>query len=471
MAPTPDLASQRLLVIDDDETFSHAIGRWVAELGYDARTVRSLDDAIGVLQEQHFSAILLDLHLGDESGLSLLRRLNRSRRTVPVIMMSGDASPEDLIRLLRERAVDFLAKPFGFDELSAALDRAGTSNKSVPGPAPDSVSASPLTDTETHGLADPAAGGAEPEPQPEQEPSEASGVTGVETQTNEDAETGSKPAVEPKAKLRPIVALVANAIKNGKVSLPIIDPKIAELKQYLVRDDFCAEDIAALLLRDAALASGVVRLANSASFARGEPVTTPLDACVRLGAKQVVALAFELVVSNVIVGRGSRKQLLLGMWTNSIATSRVAARLATLLGRGDATMLQVAALLHNIGEPLTMNLLLQLGKEAREILKDPGSALKPVHEQVGALVAESWGLPQMFVDLIGAHHRPRRNTELPADRQLRLVVLTAWHIAIEAGFTYFDEHDLEGFADNLAELGIDEAQLRNLYEEIADWDF
>jgi CheY-like chemotaxis protein len=86
----------------------------------------ALQGRIGIeLAREHVpDVILLDLHLPDMTGLDVFRRLRAEERTagIPVVVISADATPSTVERLLAEGAVAFLTKPLDVDEFLHALD-------------------------------------------------------------------------------------------------------------------------------------------------------------------------------------------------------------------------------------------------------------------------------------------------------------------------------------------------------------
>lgn len=68
--------------------------------------------------------IVLDLHLPDLPGREVLRRLRDDPRTrdIPVVILSADATPDQITRLLAEGAHAYLTKPLDVSRLLAVLD-------------------------------------------------------------------------------------------------------------------------------------------------------------------------------------------------------------------------------------------------------------------------------------------------------------------------------------------------------------
>ena len=68
--------------------------------------------------------IVIDVRLGDMSGLELLQKLKARKNSLPVVMMTGDADVPLAVRAMQEGAVSFLEKPCQDDELWQAISQA-----------------------------------------------------------------------------------------------------------------------------------------------------------------------------------------------------------------------------------------------------------------------------------------------------------------------------------------------------------
>jgi CheY-like chemotaxis protein len=82
-------------------------------------------DGVRMARDALPSLILLDRHLPDMLGNEVLRQVKAEAGTaaIPVVVLSGDATAEAAAETLRLGAVDFLAKPFEFQQLLAIIDR------------------------------------------------------------------------------------------------------------------------------------------------------------------------------------------------------------------------------------------------------------------------------------------------------------------------------------------------------------
>jgi len=109
----------RILVVDDDPAVRHLISDYFAEHGI--QTVAAMDRSAVARQLAggDTSAVILELHLGQDNGLDLLREI-RSSSDVPVIILTGRSGDDvDCVVGLELGADDYLAKPFGIRELYA----------------------------------------------------------------------------------------------------------------------------------------------------------------------------------------------------------------------------------------------------------------------------------------------------------------------------------------------------------------
>jgi two-component system, OmpR family, response regulator len=79
------------------------------------------DEALEIIPDQHFDAVVLDIMLPGRDGLSILRTLRERANSVPVVMLSARRETLDKIEGLNLGADDYLAKPFSIEELVARL--------------------------------------------------------------------------------------------------------------------------------------------------------------------------------------------------------------------------------------------------------------------------------------------------------------------------------------------------------------
>jgi two-component system, OmpR family, response regulator len=114
-------SSARILIVDDDFDMCHAMVDYLAAQGLRAVAVHDRQEAMRQFAIGEPCLVVLDLCLGKDDGLDLLRHI-RSRSDVPVIITTGYRRDEpDVVLGLELGADDYIAKPFGLRELVARV--------------------------------------------------------------------------------------------------------------------------------------------------------------------------------------------------------------------------------------------------------------------------------------------------------------------------------------------------------------
>lgn len=99
----------RVLVIDDDMVFCQLLEKGLKRLGYQAATAQTRDQALTVGGE--IQVVLLDMRLGDESGLSLIEPLKQQHPAAKIIIVTGYASLATAVGAVKNGASNYIAKP------------------------------------------------------------------------------------------------------------------------------------------------------------------------------------------------------------------------------------------------------------------------------------------------------------------------------------------------------------------------
>lgn len=111
----------RILVVDDDPAMQRMIVGYLIEHNLRATAVGGRQGLMHALAVREPDLVVLDLHLGEDDGLDILRDL-RTRSVVPVILITGNRREEiDRVLGLELGADDYLTKPFGLRELLARI--------------------------------------------------------------------------------------------------------------------------------------------------------------------------------------------------------------------------------------------------------------------------------------------------------------------------------------------------------------
>ena len=111
----------RLLLVEDNAELARLLTAGLAAQGFSADVVETAADARLALSSIRYSALILDLGLPDEDGMTILKELRRDRDPLPVLVLTARGSVDDRVQGLRAGADDYLVKPFALEELVARL--------------------------------------------------------------------------------------------------------------------------------------------------------------------------------------------------------------------------------------------------------------------------------------------------------------------------------------------------------------
>ncbi|VVT21367.1 Photosynthetic apparatus regulatory protein RegA [Sphingomonas sp. EC-HK361] len=114
------MADRRLLIVEDDATFSRTLARSFERRGYIVRTV---DTAAGVADALGFAPhfAVVDLRLGGASGLTCVEALHAHDPDIRIVVLTGFASIATAVEAVKLGATHYLTKPANTDDIEAAF--------------------------------------------------------------------------------------------------------------------------------------------------------------------------------------------------------------------------------------------------------------------------------------------------------------------------------------------------------------
>jgi HD-like signal output (HDOD) protein len=240
----------------------------------------------------------------------------------------------------------------------------------------------------------------------------------------------SSPELHPAPLLQPVTSRSALRELFVKVSescdLPPL-PAVAVRAIALARDpNVGAEQLVRVVSTDAALAARVVSIARSVRYLRREPPRS-LDAAIQTVGFQ--ALRRILIAASARAAYRASDVVAQTLWEHALATALAADDLTQLAGEPRGGNAFIAGLMHDIGK-LVLHLSDNVHFDALDY-DDEGreeEIFGVTHEQVGACLAEHWGLEDDVVWAILTHHRA------PVDAKLSRRIQLADMIAYRIGF-------------------------------------
>jgi DNA-binding response OmpR family regulator len=114
-------SSGSILIVDDEPAVAEMLHDIFVSQGYAVDRASNGGDALMLASLSRPDAVILDIKLPDTTGAEVLGRIRNLDDSIPVVMLSG-SDDEDMARaLLKAGAIDYLRKPFQFDQLTQAV--------------------------------------------------------------------------------------------------------------------------------------------------------------------------------------------------------------------------------------------------------------------------------------------------------------------------------------------------------------
>ena len=113
-----------ILIVDDKIKVCESLAQNFRELGYISHSATHSTEAIRLYLNQKISAVILDVKLGEENGIDVLKQLMALNSRVPIIMITAYATIETAVESIKLGAFDYLQKPINFDKLETVVKNA-----------------------------------------------------------------------------------------------------------------------------------------------------------------------------------------------------------------------------------------------------------------------------------------------------------------------------------------------------------
>lgn len=118
-----------ILIIDDKVKLCKSLAQNFDESGYQSYYATTRKEALSLFSGRHIHAVLLDVMLGEDDGIEILKELLLLQQNVPVIMITGYASIGTAVQSIKLGAFDYVTKPLDFDTLLEIVEHAIKSSR------------------------------------------------------------------------------------------------------------------------------------------------------------------------------------------------------------------------------------------------------------------------------------------------------------------------------------------------------
>ncbi len=115
------LVDASILIVDDDDDLRASLGRAMARRGFDPVLASSVRDAVDAARATPPAFAVVDLRLGDGSGLDVVDAIHAVRPDARVVILSGYGNIPTAVAAVKAGAIDYLPKPADADDLEKAL--------------------------------------------------------------------------------------------------------------------------------------------------------------------------------------------------------------------------------------------------------------------------------------------------------------------------------------------------------------
>ncbi len=353
--------AKRLLFVDDEPMVLDGLRRALhcMRTEWDMKFVESPVAALEALDGEHFDAIVTDMRMPVMDGAQLLERVKESHSDVVRIVLSGQSEKETVLRSIAP-AHQFLSKPCDVRELRTRL-------------------------AQTFAMRD-----------------------HLQNQA---------------------LASVISRIR----SIPSLPSLYNRLTAALEAENTSIAQIEEIISQDVGMAAKILQLANSAFIAAHGRVSSLREAVSLIGAETVRSLTLSIHVFSQFDRNASTAIYLPALWEHSVIVATLAQKIAEAETRSKAAGEEsfTTGLLHDLGKIV---LLAEMPQEYRRVLERMDSQTRTIrayeleyagcpHEEIGACLMSTWGLPRSIVEAVEFHHRPQESG------QTAFSALTAVHFA------------------------------------------
>ena len=126
-----DFADKSLLIVDDDNPLRDRLARAMEKKGFKVTQAESVEKGISYVKNTPPAFAIIDLRLGDGSGLRVVEEIQKCKKDSRVIMLTGYGNIPTAVEAVNAGAIDSIPKPADADDVENAL-LASPNSKAIP---------------------------------------------------------------------------------------------------------------------------------------------------------------------------------------------------------------------------------------------------------------------------------------------------------------------------------------------------
>ncbi len=114
----------KVLIIDDEKLVRWSLQQKLGREGYEVESAPTGEEGLTLIREDGFDLVLLDLRLPGMDGVQVLDEIKKLNRDIAVIVLTAETAIARAVECVRLGAHNYLCKPFEFEEVRVALEKA-----------------------------------------------------------------------------------------------------------------------------------------------------------------------------------------------------------------------------------------------------------------------------------------------------------------------------------------------------------
>ena len=205
-----------------------------------------------------------------------------------------------------------------------------------------------------------------------------------------------------------IPTLTKNIIISQPINIPVFHEVAIKLMQMMRDNFYTVEEVIILVHEDQALASEMLKQANSTYYSGKEPITTLKNAIIRLGSQQIVNLAFSASMSSSKSDNPVINTHMKNLWYHSRAVAKTSAYLALKVSHDkkipelNHDEAYLAGLLHDIGKLYLLKVIDSL--MISDIIHPNNSLIEDILAELyipqGIKVMKHYNIPEIYLNIL-----------------------------------------------------------------------
>ena len=116
--------SEKVLLVDDEKDFLDVMAQRMEARGLEITTAESADQALSIIEKEHFDAIVMDFQMPGMDGMQALKAIKAKSPELQIILLTGYATVEKTVEAMKAGASDYLEKPVDIEVLTAKIKKA-----------------------------------------------------------------------------------------------------------------------------------------------------------------------------------------------------------------------------------------------------------------------------------------------------------------------------------------------------------